>query len=83
MDTTQITEGPAATQVMLGASMEIAMAQILYQQLTPLLTHSTALVVDAHQVLRVDTAILQTLVCFRRSALARAGGAAGSSRANS
>ena len=72
MDTTQITEGPTATQVVLGANMEIAMAQILYQQLTPLLTHSTALVLDAHHVQRIDTAILQTLVCFHRSALARA-----------
>lgn len=71
MDTIEITEGSAATQVVLGATMEIAMAQVLYRQLTPLLARSTALVLDAGQVLRIDTAALQTLAYFCRCARER------------
>jgi anti-anti-sigma regulatory factor len=71
MDTVQITEGPEATLVELRAGMEIAMINTLYQKLTPVLAQTTALVLDASQVLHVDTAALQTLVCFCRSAHAR------------
>lgn len=78
MDRVEITEGPGATYVVLGATMEISMAQDLYRQLSPRLVTSAnsvrdhaganALVVDASQVQRVDTAALQTLAYFYRCA---------------
>lgn len=71
MDTVQITEGPEATHVVLGASMEISMAQTLYRQLTPRLAQAHALVMDASQVQRIDTAALQTLAYFCRCARER------------
>ena len=71
MDTVQITEGPEVTHVVLGATMEISMAQALYRQLTPCLAQASALVVDASQVQRVDTAALQTLAYFYRCARER------------
>lgn len=67
MDTVQITEGPDATLVVLGAGMEITMVRALHRQLTPLLAQMTALVLDASRLLRVDTAALQTLACLCRS----------------
>lgn len=66
-----ITEGPEATHVVLGATMEISMAQDLYRQLTPRLDQSNTLVIDASQVQRVDTAALQTLAYFCRCARER------------
>lgn len=71
MDTIEITESSDTTQVVLSATMEIAMAQVLYRQLTPLLAHSKALVLDASQVQRIDTAALQTLAYFCRCARER------------
>lgn len=68
MDTVEITEGPEATHVVLGATMEISMAQALYRQLSPRLAQSNALVMDASQVQRIDTAALQTLAYFCRCA---------------
>ena len=68
MDTVEITEGPEATRVVLGATMEISMVQALYRQLTPCLEQSNALVMDASQVQRIDTAALQTLAYFCRCA---------------
>lgn len=71
MDTIEITEGPEATRVVLGAAMEISMAQALYRQLTPHLQQAQALVMDASQVQRIDTAALQTLAYFCRCAQER------------
>ena len=68
MDTVEITERPEATHVVLGATMEISMAQDLYRQLSPRLEESNALVMDAGQVQRIDTAALQTLAYFCRCA---------------
>lgn len=68
MDTVEITAGPEATHVVLGATMEISMAQALYRKLTPRLEQSHALVMDASQVQRIDTAALQTLAYFCRCA---------------
>lgn len=68
MDTVEIIEGPEATQVVLSATMEISMAKTLYRQLTPRLEDSNALVIDASQVQRIDTAALQTLAYFCRCA---------------
>ena len=71
MDTVEITTGPEATHVVLGATMEISMAQALYRQLTPRLEQSNALMMDASQVQRLDTAALQTLAYFCRCARER------------
>lgn len=68
MGTVEITEGPEATHVVLGASMEISMAKALYRQLTPCLAQSRALAMDASQVQRIDTAVLQALAYFCRCA---------------
>lgn len=68
MDTVEITEGLEATRVVLGATMEITMAQALYRQLTPRLQKCHALVMDGSQVQRIDTAALQTLAYFCRCA---------------
>ena len=68
MDTVKIVEGPEATHVVLGETMEISMAQSLYRQLSPCLEKSNPLVVDASQVQRIDTAALQTLAYFSRCA---------------
>lgn len=72
MDTVQVTAGSEATLVELGTGMEIAMLQALHQQLSPALTRTTALVLDAGQLLRIDTASLQLLACLCRSARERA-----------
>lgn len=54
--------------VVLGEDMDIAQTGALYQALTGALDAQASIALDATRVQRIDTAVLQLLVAFTRSA---------------
>ena len=71
MDSLQIKRRAGKTSVVFGTVVDISQARALYESMNKLLSRNRPLLMDVSGIERIDTAAIQLLVVFHRSALDR------------